>query len=111
LAANWALLLPADQVYLSAWERGQVTVAVFVEVEQFEVDLQGLGTLAAQWRLSTPGHDQLAKSGQVRLTRAGAPPRANPQAIAATLSDLIAQFSRRLAPAIRESTQTKPLNQ
>src|SRR5712692_2924291 len=38
LAANLSTLLPSDRVYLSAWERDQVRVRVFVNVEQFDVD-------------------------------------------------------------------------
>src|SRR3989442_1011930 len=38
LASNLSALLPSDRVYLSAWERDQVMVRLFVNVEQFDVD-------------------------------------------------------------------------
>jgi len=101
LAANLSTLLPSDRVYLSAWERDQVRVRVFVNVEQFDVDIQGHGTLIAWWRMTAPGSDQLRKSGQSRLTRAGPAPRGNPQVIVTTLNALTAEFSRELEQAIR----------
>src|SRR6266404_3931421 len=45
LAANLSTQLPSDRVYLSAWQRDQVRVRVFVNVEQFDADTQGRGTL------------------------------------------------------------------
>jgi len=39
------------------------------------------------------------------LSRTGAPPNDKPEVIAATLSDLAADFSRELAQAINESTE------
>jgi hypothetical protein len=41
------------------------------------------------------------------LIRPGPPPRGNPQAIATTLSALLAEFSRELVPALRESAQVR----
>ncbi len=103
LAANLSRLLPTAQIYLSAWERDQVKVGVFVTVEQFDVDTQGRGTLSAWWRITFPGSDKPVKSGQVNLVQTGASPRGNPQAIVATLSALTADLSRLLAAGIRES--------
>jgi uncharacterized lipoprotein YmbA len=107
LAANLSTLLPSERVYLSAWELDQVRVRVFVNVEQFDVDIQGRGTLIAWWRITAPGSDELLKSGQARLTQTGASPRENPQVIATTLSDLTSEFSRQLAQAIRNSSSAK----
>jgi hypothetical protein len=80
---------------------------VSVSVEQFDVDAEGRGTLLAGWRLTAAGSEKPIKSGQVRLIRPGPPPRGNPQAIAATLSALLAEFSRELVPALRESAQAR----
>jgi hypothetical protein len=41
------------------------------------------------------------------LLRPGPYPCGNPQAIAATLSALLAEFSRELVPALRESPQVR----
>jgi uncharacterized lipoprotein YmbA len=102
LAADLATLLPSDQVYLSAWERNEVKVTVFVEVEQFDMDTHGEGTLSVAWRLGDTGNDNLHKSGRVRLTCTGPSPRGNPQAVAKTLSTLTGEFSRKLAAEIHE---------
>jgi hypothetical protein len=60
----------------------------------------------AQWRITAPGNDVPLKSGRTRLDRVGASPRRKPEAIAQTLSDLAAQFSRDLAQAIREARRS-----
>jgi uncharacterized lipoprotein YmbA len=108
LEHNLASLLASDPVQLSAPERDRVMVRVSVNVEQFDVDTQGQGTLRAGWRLSVRGTDKPLKSGQARLTRPGPTPRGDPQVIATTLSALTAQFSRELEQAIREFAQAKP---
>ncbi len=108
LAANLSRLLPSDSIYLADWGRDQVTVRVFVSVQQFDVDTGGRGTLNAQWRITAPDGDTPLKSGLARLARTGASPRGNPEAIATTLSDLAAEFSRELAPSIRESARSEP---
>ncbi len=107
LASDLSARLPSDQVYLSAWERDQVKVRLFVNLEQFDVDTQVQGTLFAWWRITAPDSDKPLKSGQTRLARPGPSPRGNPQIIATTLSALTAEFSLELAQAIRESAQAR----
>jgi uncharacterized lipoprotein YmbA len=106
LAANLAELLPSDSIYLTDWAHSQVTVAVYINVQQFDVDINGHGTLIAQWRIAVPGSDVPLKSGRVRLDRTGASPRGKPEVVARTLSDLAAQFSRDLAQSIREARRS-----
>jgi uncharacterized lipoprotein YmbA len=101
LAANLAILLPSDRVYLSAWEPGQVNLRLFVSVEEFDVDAQGRGTLIGSWRITAPGSDKPIKSGQTRLTKSGLPPRDGAQVIASTLSALTSEFSGQLAQELR----------
>jgi uncharacterized lipoprotein YmbA len=103
LAANLADLLPSDSLYLTDWGHNQVMVALHINVEQFDVDIKGHGTLVAQWRITGPGSVVPLKSGRARLERAGASPRGKPEVIAETLSELAAQFSRDLAQSIREA--------
>jgi uncharacterized lipoprotein YmbA len=103
LAANLADLLPSDSIYLTDWGHNQVMVAVYINVQQFDVDVGGRGTLIVQWRITAPGSDVPLKSGRTRLERTGASPRGKPEVIAETLSDLMAQFSRDLAQSIRET--------
>jgi uncharacterized lipoprotein YmbA len=104
LAANLAALIPTDRIRLSEWPRQEVALAVHVSVSQFDVDAEGRGALVAWWRLTAPGGDTVLKSGESRLNRAGPAPEADPQAMAATLSELAAELSRAVAQAIRESS-------
>ncbi len=106
LAANLADLLPSDSIYLTDWGHNQVMVAVYISVQQFDVDISGRGTLIAQWRITAPGSLVPLKSGRARLERTGASPRGKPEVIAETLSELAAQFSRDLAQSIREARRS-----
>jgi uncharacterized lipoprotein YmbA len=105
LAANLSRLLPSDNIFLTDWARDQVMVRVSVNVQQFEVDTHGTGTLVAQWRINSPEKDLPLKSGLARLSRTGVPPRDKPEIIATTLSELEGEFSRQMAQAIRESAE------
>jgi uncharacterized lipoprotein YmbA len=107
LAQNLSMLLASDRAYFSAFERDRLVVRVSVNVEQFDVDTEGRGTLLAEWRLTAAGADKPMKIGQTRLTRPDPATRGNPQAIATTLSALLAEFSRELAPALRESARAR----
>jgi uncharacterized lipoprotein YmbA len=107
LAANLSRLLSSESIYLADWGRAQVMVRVSVHVQQFDVDTNGRGTLVAQWRITAPDNDVPLKSGEARLDRTGASPRGKPEVIAATLSDLAAEFSRGLAQSIRESVKVR----
>jgi uncharacterized lipoprotein YmbA len=108
LADNLSTLLRSNQLYASASERDRAMVKVSVEVKQFDVNTQGRGTLIAWWRVTGPGGNKTASSGEANLSRTGASPRGNPQVIATTLSELAAEFSQELAQAIRESAKVKP---
>lgn len=82
-------------------------VRVSVNVQRFDVDTQGLGTLLASWRL-TDGTDSPTKTGEVHLTRNGSAPRGDPQAVVSTLSGLIGEFSRQLAAVPPDASEPKP---
>ena len=72
LAANLSTLLPTDQIRLSAWQSTDVSVEVYVAIEQFDVDAGGAGVLAAWWRILSPGGEKTLKAGECRLARARA---------------------------------------
>jgi uncharacterized lipoprotein YmbA len=108
LAVNLSRLLASDSIYPTDWGRDQVMLRVFITVQQFDVNTRGTGTLVAQWRITAPDTDIPLKSGRAQLVRTGASPRNNPEAIATTLSDLAAEFSRQLARPIRESATSSP---
>ena len=103
LAANLSRLLPSDRVYPSDSGHDQVAVRVSVNVQQFDLDTRGCGTLIAHWRILAADNDKPLKNGQARLVQSGALPRGHPEIIAKTLSDLTTEFSRELAKEIRES--------
>jgi uncharacterized lipoprotein YmbA len=104
LAANLAILLPTDRVPLSAWRRDEVVAEVYVTLEQFDVDTSGRGALVAQWRILSPGGDQLLKAGSSRLSRQGPPPDPDVSGSFDTLSQLVADFAGQLASALKETT-------
>ena len=108
LAANLATLLPTDQVRLSAWRSEEVSAEVYVALERFEVDASGQGVLIAWWRILSPGGEKTLKAAETRLVRPGPPPEADPAGAVATLSDLVADFSRQLAQAVKETTSALP---
>jgi uncharacterized lipoprotein YmbA len=108
LAANLSRLLPSANIHLTDWPRDQEVIRISIDVQQFDVDSSGNGTLNAHWRISAPNSDQQSKAGQARLTRAAASPRGHPEVFATTLSDLTAEFSRELAQSIRESVKSSP---
>jgi uncharacterized lipoprotein YmbA len=108
VAANLSRLLPSEDIYLTDWSRERANVAVFINVEQFDVDAHGRGTLIAAYRITVPNADTPSKSEQVRLIRTGASPRGKPEIIATTMSGLAAEFSRELAESIRESVKSSP---
>jgi len=105
LAANLSRLLSSDNVYSTDWGRNQVQLRVSIDVQQFDVDTRGRGTLIAYWRITAPESDTVVKRGTARLDQAGAAPRGNPEVITTTLSELEAAFSHDLAQSIRESVK------
>lgn len=105
LVANLSRLLPSDHVCSVDSAGGRAMTRVFVDVQQFEVETEGRGTLIAHWRIQPANSDASPSSGITRLERTGNPPHGNALAIAATLSDLTAEFSRGLAESVRESAK------
>ncbi len=105
LAQNLSVLLAPDRAYLTAEGPDPEPVRISVDVQQFDVDTEGRGTLLAGWRLTGTGADKTNRTGHVHLTHSGPSPHGNPQAIATTLSALTADFSREVAQALDQSVQ------
>jgi len=103
LAANLSTLLPTDQIRLSAWQSNEVSVEVYVVIEQFDVDDQGHAVLLARWRVASPGGERILKSGTSHFTRKGPSPDVDPSGAVTILSGLAADLSRQLAQAITAS--------
>jgi len=110
LAADLAIVLPTDRIHLAAWRRDQVAAEIHVTLERFDVDESGSGVLVARWRVVSPGGEQVLKAGASRLAQQGPRPNDNTSGAVATLSALIADFSRQLAQAIQETTSTRPFH-
>ncbi len=104
LAANLGILLPPGQVRLSAWRSEDVAAELYVTIGQFDVDATGRGVLVAWWRIVSPGGEKTLKTGETRLTHQGPSPDTSPSGAIATLSELLADFSRQLAQALQEAT-------
>ncbi len=105
LVNNLSSLLASNKISFPASYRGRVVVRVSVDVKQFDVDTQGRGTLIASWRLTFPETERPVQTGESHLSQTGpSPPK--PQDIAATLSALTAECSKKLAKAIDASIRS-----
>jgi uncharacterized protein len=104
LAANFSTLFPGAQVQLNSWRTQEVRCAIYVEVQQMDVDTVGKATLLAHWRGLAPA-GTLLKAGESRLSKQAASPAADPAAAAAALSDLLADLSKEIAGAITAATR------
>ena len=108
LAAGLRSQLPGSRVQLSSWQLNEVTAAVFVTVDRFDVTTEGRGTLTARWQLESADRRKVLKTGEDRFEKSGPSPQATPEAVAATLSELTAQFAEKLAREIRAAVPAVP---
>ncbi len=107
LASNLATLLHTEQIRLSAWRSGEISVEVYVAIEQFDVATDGEGVLVARWRLVSPGGDAVFRAGESRCKRQGPPPDQDPPGAVATLSELMGDLSSQLANAVNETASSR----
>ena len=107
LGANLAILLSTDHILMSAWQKDAVAAELYVTLEQFDVDTDGRAVLIARWRILSPGGDKTLKAGSTRFSRQGPAPGANLPGAAAALSELVAEMSRQIAQAIRDTTTAR----
>jgi uncharacterized lipoprotein YmbA len=105
LAANLGALLPTEHLRLAVWRPEDVNLEIYVNVEQFDVDDQGQGTLIAWWRILSPGGEATLKTGQFRARRPGPRLETDPQGAIATLSELAADLSREIVQGIKSSAR------
>ena len=103
LAADLAIVLPTQQVRLSVWQEDDVGAELYITIEQFDVDASGKGVLIAGWRILSPGGEKVMNSGGSRLSRQGPPPDSGASGAVATLSELVADLSRQLAQALKDT--------
>jgi uncharacterized lipoprotein YmbA len=104
LAADLATVLPMEHVRLSAWQRAEVSAELYLTIEQFDVEAGGQGVLIASWRILSPGGEKVLKAGGSRLGRQGPRPDIGASGAVATLSELVADLSRQLAQALKETS-------
>ena len=88
---------------VSTWRSEDVGAEVYVTVQQFDVDVSGRGVLVAQWRILSPGGEKVLKAGSSRLTHQRPPSDASASGAVATLSELVADLSRQLTQALKET--------
>jgi uncharacterized protein len=85
----------------------QQGVRVALDVQRFDVDTQGRGTLLATWRIIRTSDLKLLKSGEAHFSITGRAADKDPQAIAETMSTLVTRLSEQLARVIPEVVRGK----
>ena len=106
LAANLSSQLGRGRIRVSSWQPREVALVVRVNVGRLDLDAKGRGTLTARWQIESADSGKVLKLGESSLNKSGATPYSDPATIAATLSDLTAQFSDVLVKALRELEPT-----
>jgi len=101
VAANLCSLIPTDQVRLSLWDAGTVSVQVEINVEQFDVDASGEAVLKIWWRILSGKGDSI-DSGRFSEARKGPSPKMDTGGAAASMSALVTDFSKMLAQDIQQ---------
>ena len=96
---------PSDTIHFTETDRKKEIVRIFINVQQFDVDTEGHGTLIAQWRIAASDGNESLRSGQTSLARTGVSPRRDPAAIARTMSELTAEFSHELTRSLSGSAK------
>jgi uncharacterized lipoprotein YmbA len=102
LATDLSRLIPTDQVRLTRWGAEAVTVEVDVNVDRFDVESRGEGSLVAWWRLLSPGGERVLASGKFSARRKGPPPDKDPLGASTLMSHLASDLAETLARAIKE---------
>jgi uncharacterized lipoprotein YmbA len=109
LATNLSLLLGTDRVAIFPWKSpGPMDYQVLVEVTHFLGDVGGDATLVALWSLvGKQGQDVLVSQKSVLRVSTTGP---GYEALAAALSQLVANLSREIAASIltHASTASRP---
>lgn len=103
LAADLGALLPTDPIRLPIWGSDEIAAEVHIVIEQFDVNASGRAVLIARWRILSPGGEKMLRTGESRISRQGPSPHTDQSGAVATLSDLIAELSRQLAQALKET--------
>jgi hypothetical protein len=73
---------PSDTIHFAETDRKKEIVRIFINVQQFDVDTEGHGTLIAQWRIAASDRNESLRSGQASLARTGVFSRRDPATIA-----------------------------
>jgi len=99
LSQNLQSLLGPSAVEISPWYAGaEPDVALEVDVLQFEAAADGQAHLRARWRLRKGASRGAQRAAETNLAHAAAQ---DPGSAVAALGDLLGQFSREIADAVR----------
>jgi len=99
LSQNLQALLGPSAVEISPWYAGaEPDVALEVDVLQFEAAADGQAHLRARWRLRKGASRGAQRAAETNLAHAAAQ---DPGSAVAALGDLLGQFSREIADAVR----------
>ncbi len=102
LAADLSQTLPSDKIYTSGWGHGPVMAKVFIDVQQFDVDVNGRSTLKGQMRITSSDTNTPSKNVDLHIVRSTPSPHDKPETVATALSGLVADLSRQVGQAIRD---------
>ena len=105
LSQNLALMIGQCRVTMYPWYAGTFDATVGIDVLRFEVNTDGSAHLVARWAIRD---GRGAAVGDVRESNLSAPVagRDASEAVAA-LSDVLIEFSRELATAVRAATEQR----
>lgn len=107
LAANLSRLIASNAAVLPTWNRRDVAAELYVAVQQFEPDPRGHITLAATWRVTSPGGELIWHTGHARLGQDGPALDANAEGATAGLSATLAELSRQIAASVRSAVKER----
>jgi uncharacterized lipoprotein YmbA len=99
-----ALLGPSSVQSYPWYAGGQPDLVVEVDVAEFERAIDGQAHLQAGWRLRKPSGEVL-RAAETKLAR---PAAGDPGSTVAALSELVGEFSRELADAVRALPASAP---
>jgi len=102
LAADISILKPGVKTITSAWQSSDVKAEVRVTIHRFELDESGEATLDCEWRIASP-NGQAIHTDHALINKKGPPLANNPSAAINTLSETLADLSKKIVAAFPTS--------
>lgn len=102
LAADLAIFAPGTKTITSVWQSRDVKAEVQIIIERFDLDEAGQATLDCKWRVDSP-NAQTLHSDRAFIIKKGPAAATNPAAAVSTLSEAIAELSKKIAASLPAS--------